>query len=366
MRDEHAKPALAAVHRRVSPVMSLLFLILGLAVLSVKVSAEEGGLEVMTVGYDISPRERNWDGTVEAVNRGTVSAQTSGRVKEILYDVNDFVESGAVLMRFTDVEQRAAYERASAALQEAEARAREASSEFARIKKVYEAGTVSKSFFEQAEANLKAADARLDGARSGLAQAKQQLDYTVVRAPYAGIVSERHVEVGEMVSPGQRLMSGLSLAELRINVDVPQSMFEPIRTIGKAYIYAGEHRIEAAGLTFYPVADPETNTFRVRVDMPAESAVLYPGMFVKVGFVVGETERLLIPANAVVQRSELSAVYVVKDSQAELRQVRLGRRVGDRIEILAGLGAGEDIALDPVRAGIYRKEQSAEATDHGN
>jgi RND family efflux transporter MFP subunit len=313
MREKQAKRAMAVACRPKEPVLFVPFLIFGLVLLMAGASAEESPLEVMTVGYDVSPRERTWDGTVEAVNRGTVSAQTSGRVKEIYYDVNDFVESGGILMRFTDIEQQAAYQRAGAALEEAEARAREASSEFARIRQVYEAGTVSKSFYEQAEANVKAAQARLDGARSGLAQAKQQLDYTVVRAPYAGIVSERHVEVGEMVSPGQRLMSGLSLAELRINVDVPQSMFEPIRTIRKAYIYAGEHPIEAAGLTFYPVADPETNTFRVRVDMPAESAVLYPGMFVKVGFVVGETERLLIPASAVVQRSELSAVYVVKD-----------------------------------------------------
>ena len=366
MRQEKAQRAMPADRRRTSPAWFIPFVVSGAVLLGANAAAEESGLEVMTVGYDVSPRERTWDGTVEAVNRGTVSAQTSGRVKEIYYDVNDFVESGAILMRFTDVEQQAAFKRAGAGLEEAEARAREASSEFERIRTVYEAGTVSKSYFEQAEANLKAAQARLDGARSGLAQTKQQLEYTVVRAPYAGIVSERHVEVGEMVSPGQRLMSGLSLAELRINVDVPQSMFEPIRTIGKAYIYAGEHRIDAAGLTFYPVADPETNTFRVRVDMPAESAVLYPGMFVKVGFVVGETERLLIPGSAVVRRSELSAVYVVENKQVELRQVRLGRRVGDRIAILAGLSAGEQIALDPVRAGIYRKEQAAEATNHGN
>ena len=366
MRQEQTQRAMANGSRRIQAVLLGSLLSVALSLAATGLLAAENDLEVMTVNYDISPRERTWDGTVEAVNRGTVSAQTSGRVRVIHYDVNDFVESGAVLMNFTDAEQQAALKRAVAALEEAEARAREAASEFARIRKVYEAGTVSKSFFEQAEANLKAADARLEGARSGVAQARQQLEYTVVRAPYAGIVSERHVEVGEMVSPGQRLMSGLSLAELRINVDVPQSMFEPIRTIGKAYIYAGDHRIEAAGLTFYPVADPETNTFRVRVDMPPESAVLYPGMFVKVGFVVGETERLLIPATAVVQRSELSAVYVVRNNIVELRQVRLGRRLGDRIEILSGLSDGEDIALDPVRAGIYRKEQASEATDHGN
>ena len=365
MRPQQPQKTLLTSRHRTGPLTIGLLLALAGCLLMGTAAAVESGLDVMPVSYDVSPRERTWDGTVEAVNRGTVSAQTSGRVQEILYDVNDFVESGAILMRFTDAEQQAAYKRATAALLEAEARAREAGSEFARIKSVYEAGTVSKSYFEQAEANLKAAEARLDGARSGVAQAKQQLEYTIVRAPYAGIVSERHVEVGEMVSPGQPLMSGLSLAELRINVDVPQSMFEPIRKIGKAFIYAGGQRLEATGLTFYPVANPETNTFRVRVDMPPETVVLYPGMFVKVGFVVGETERLLVAASAIVQRSELSAVYVVADSRVTLRQVRLGRRIGDRIEILAGLSEGENVALDPVRAGIYLKERQPKATEHG-
>ena len=69
--------------------------------------------------------------------------------------------------------------------------------------------------------------------------AEEQLEYTIVRAPYAGIVSQRHVEVGEVVRPGAPLMSGLSLEHLRVNVDVPQSMLEPIRRIGKANVYVG-------------------------------------------------------------------------------------------------------------------------------
>jgi multidrug efflux pump subunit AcrA (membrane-fusion protein) len=99
----------------------------------------------------------------------------------------------------------------------------------------------------------------------------------------------------------------------------------------------------------------------VRVDLPEGSATLFPGMFVKVGFVVGETRRLLIPAEGIVRRSELSAVYVVGEERVELRQVRLGRRYDDDIEVLAGLDEGEQVALDPVRAGIYVKEQQRAA-----
>jgi RND family efflux transporter MFP subunit len=330
---------------------------LALAALVMTVSAAEIPLATLTVEYEQAPRERVFDGTVEAVNQATVSAQTSGRVAEIFYDVDDFVEAGAPIMRFTDTEQRAALDSARSALAEAEARAAETAGEFARIEAMFENGTVARARFEQAQANRDAAGARLEAARAGLVNAEQQLQYTLVRAPYAGIVSRRHVEVGELVRPGAPLMSGLSLEHVRVVVDVPQSMLEPIREIGAASIHAAERTIAAESLTFFPVADPVTNTFRVRAVLPAGSVTLYPGTFVKVGFVVGQTERLLLPASAVVQRSELTAVYVVGSEAVALRQIRTGRRHGERIEVLAGLAAGEAVAVDPVAAGVYLQEQ---------
>ncbi len=325
-------------------------------------AAAESPVTVVPVVSEVTPRERIWDGTVEAVNQSTVSAQTSGRVAELGYDVNDYVPKGAVIVRFTDTEQRAALRIANAALQEANARLDEADKEFQRITAMFENETVSKARFEQARANHAAAEARTNAARSGVTAAEEKLEYTVVRAPFAGIVAKRFIETGELVSPGQPIMSGLSLQSLRVNVDVPQSMFNPIREIGKAFVYAGDQRIAAESLTFYPVADPITNSFTVRVNLPDDSATLFPGMFVKVGFVIGEARRLLVPQQAVVRRSELTAVYVVVDDRVTLRQVRLGRRFDSRIEILAGIEENEMIATDPVQAGIYLKEHSAVAS----
>jgi RND family efflux transporter MFP subunit len=313
--------------------------------------------ETVVATLEDAARERVWDGRVEAVNQATVSAQTSGRIAELPFDVNDYVEAGAVLMRFTDTEQKAALAQAEAALQEATARLAEANQEFERFSKMIENNSVSRAAFDQSRANRDAARARLNAARSRVEGAKEQLEYTVIRAPYAGIVSKRHVELGELVSPGQPVISGLSLQSLRVNVDVPQSMFHAIRTIGKAFVYVNSERIAAESLTFFPVADAEANTFRVRVNLPDGAATLYPGMFVKVGFVVGETQRLLVPVEAVVRRSELSGVYVADGEAVALRQVRLGRRYGDSIEVLSGLSAGEAVATDPVAAGIWLKEQ---------
>lgn len=316
--------------------------------------------DTVTVDYEEAARERVWDGRIEAVNQGTVSAQTSGRVAELPFDVNDFVDEGAVIMRFTDTEQRAALNRAEAALAEARARLANAETEFERGEKMIANNTIAQSRFDQLKAERDSAQARLKAAVAGVDTAKEQLEYTVVRAPYAGIVSERHVELGELVGPGQPLISGLSLQSLRVNVDVPQSMFRAVHTIGKAFVYVEGKRIAAESLTFFPVADIGSNTFRVRVNLPDGAATLFPGMFVKVGFVVGETRRLLIPAGAIVRRSELSGVYVTDGDRVVLRQVRLGRTFDGLIEVLSGLDAGESVALDPVEAAIWLKEQGAQ------
>jgi RND family efflux transporter MFP subunit len=338
------------------PILSAASLVLAAGMTTVV--AAEIPLATLTVGYETAARERVWDGTVEAVNQATVSAQTSGRVAEIFYDVDDFVEAGAPIMRFTDTEQRAALDSARGAFVEAQARTAEADSELTRIAAMFENGTVARARFDQAQANRDAAAARLESARAGVTNAEQQLQYTVVRAPYAGIVSRRHVEIGEIVRPGAPLMSGLSLEQVRVVVDVPQSMLAPIRNIGRASVYVGDGApIAAESLTFFPIADAATNTFRVRASLPAAGVTLYPGTFVKIGFVVGEAQRLLLPASAIVRRSELAAVYVVGDEAVTLRQVRLGRRYGDNVEVLAGLAAQENVAIDPVAAGVYLQGQ---------
>jgi RND family efflux transporter MFP subunit len=307
--------------------------------------------EVLVMKPERMPLERRLDGTIEAVNQGTVSAQTAGRVIDIRYDVNDFVPAGAVILRLRATEQRAGLSQAQAALTEATAREAEARTRYGRIADMYERKVVAKAMLDEATANRDAALARLQAARAALASAREGLDYTEVRAPYAGIVTQRHVEVGESVSPGNPLVSGLSLQYLRVGVDIPQRVVEQVRRIGKAAVYVDDRRVNATRLTIFPVATPQSNTFRARVDLPENAADLYPGMFVKVGFVVGEAERLMLPAASVVQRSEVTAVYVyTADGRTALRQVRLGHRIDGRYEVAAGLATGDRIALDPLRA----------------
>jgi RND family efflux transporter MFP subunit len=335
-----------------------------LASLSVVIADEQlraaGPLPTLVVQRESLPMERRIDGIIEAVNQGTVSAQTSGRVLDVMFDVNDFVPAGAVILRLASTEQRADLDQAQAALTEATAREAEARTRFDRVAGLFEDRAVSRQQYDQALADRDAAAARLAAAGAALVGAREGVSYTEVRAPYAGVVTRRYVEAGESVQVGAPLMSGLSLQNLRVAIDLPQSLVERVRVIRKAAVYVDGQRVEATRLTLSPQASPETNTFPVRVDLPENAADLYPGMFVKVAFVVGAAERLLIPAGALVERSEMTAVYLqAADGRIVLRQLRLGHRYDDKIEVLAGLEAGETVITDPLAALERLREPTA-------
>ena len=287
------------------------------------------------------PRLNIVDATIEAVQQATVSAQVSGRITEINFDVDDYVAKGAVIIRLRDKEQRAA-------LDAARARFDEAQSEFDRVKEVFAKKLVAKAALDRAEAQLKATRAARD-------QAQEALDHTVIRAPYSGIVVKRLVEVGETARPGQPLMTGLSLEKLRAKVNLPQSLIYTVRQHQAAWVWVGENRetrVKAESLTISPFADPDSHTFLVRVNLPVGEHHIYPGMYTKVAFATGEASHLVIPSQAVAHRSEVTAVYV-KDEKGglNLRQVRLGEVFADnQVEVLAGLSAGENVVLDPVAA----------------
>ena len=314
-------------------------------------------LETATASYELAAIERVFDGTVEAIHQATVSAQTGGRIAELNYDVDNFVEAGSVLVRFTDQEQRAALGQAEAQLVEAKARAIESEEEYKRAQSLQQRGLGSQRDLDRALAARESAVARVAAAESTVEAARQKLDYTTVKAPYAGIVTQRHVELGETVTPGQPLLSGLSLEQLRVAVNLPQSVAIEVRKNPVAAVITEEGRVATANITLFPTADPVTNTFRVRLDLPDGQYGLYPGMFVKAAFAIGEAERLLVPARAVLRRSEVTALYVVKGDGIRLRQVRTGQRFDDRVEILSGLVAGETVAVDPVLAGMVAKQE---------
>ena len=343
------------------------------------------------------------DGQIEAVNKSTVSAQTGGVISKLSYDVGDSVQKGALIARISSETQKSGLQQAQASVSEAKASINSAAAavtqadaatseatanynaaraEFNRVKGLYEKQILSRSQYEQAEAAMKsglarvesakanqnAAKARLSAAKSalssaqaGLSQAGEQLGYTEVVAPYSGIVTERHVELGEVVSAGTPIMTGISLEELRVVTDIPQSMILAVRKNNSARVYINDDQtgIIANKLTIFPYADPATNAFKVRATLDSANEGLLPGVFVKIGFEIGSEKQLVVPASAVAYRSEVTGVYVIDENgDPSLRQVRVGKLNADgKIRILAGLEEGEMVAIDPVHAAVFLKQK---------
>jgi RND family efflux transporter MFP subunit len=300
-------------------------------------------------------QERSYDGIVEAERRSTVSAQVAARIEAVPFDVDDFVERGAIIVQFRDRPVAAQLKQAEAAMEEAKARLAEARSNHGRILQLFEQDRVSRADMDRTTADLRSAEARVQAAEGALLAARESFENTVVRAPFSGIVVERHVEIGETATIGAPLMTGLSLEHLRVAVDVPQSDIGALRSDGEAWIDLPDgSSLAAESIRVFPYADPSTHTFRARLGLAEGQHGIYPGMWVKVRFLTGEEQALLVPQSAVVQRSELTAVYVLaEDGVPRLRQVRLGRVQADgRVTILAGLDAGELVVTDPKAARI--------------
>ena len=323
------------------------------------VPAVADGLDTAPVARADLPRIYRLDGVAEAINRGTVSAQTAGRVIRVDVDVDDYVAQGTVIVEIEDVEHQSRVDQASANLQAAVASRQDAEIEFRRIQGVFAKKAVSQAEMDKATTALKQARAGEKAAQAALEQARQQLAYTRVRAPYNGIVTGRLVEVGESVQPGQALVSGISLDSMRISVDVPQNLVESIRSERRAQVRVGTQWIVAEEVTVFPVADPRSDTFKVRLRLPDGTEGVFPGMYTKVGFMTGSQPGLVIPLSAVVFRSEVVAVYVVDSAgRVHFRHVRLGSPAGrSHVSVLSGLDEGELVATDPVAAGILLKSQ---------
>lgn len=346
----HATPHPIPPARGVRP--ACVFALLATAVLVYAPGARALTPATMVVERQTVPVEQVLDGVIEPTQESTVAAQTSGRVIALPYDVDDRVPAGAVIVRLTDETQRAALAQAQAGAREAQARLAEAQTAYQRTADLYRRKSVSSQDMDRARADLDAAKARVSQAAAAVDAARQQLDYTVIKAPYGGVVVSRHVELGETVSPGQPLMTGYASGRMRVVVHVPQEVAGALRkppagASGPRILLDDGRVIPAAHVLFSPYADPATHTFRVRLDLPENTPGIFPGTFVKVAFTTARAQRLLVPASALAVRGEVRAVYVAAGHGVfELRQVRTGRVRGGHIEVLSGLRPGERIAVD--------------------
>lgn len=287
------------------------------------------------------------EAVVEAVQQATVAAQVAGRVLEVRVDAGQAVKKGDVLMR---IDAREAVEAAAAA----RAQLINARASYERSRSLQQQKFVSQAAVDKAKAELDAAAANQSAAAAGQSHA------TIV-APMTGIVARRLTELGEMANLGKPLFTIYEPGGLRVTASIPQYRLAALRGVKAAQVEFPElgKWVPSTAVTLLPTADAATHVSQVRVNLPPLPEAT-PGMFARVHFVVGEAQKLTVPASAVVRRGEVAAVYVqTADNGLSLRQLRLGDALGiGEIEVLAGLAGGEKVVVDAVKAGIALKQNS--------
>lgn len=346
--------------------VSLGGLVLGAAMASSLMAAPQqapAGLQTATVTQQTATGSASYDGVVEAVRNTTIAAQVAGAVVDLRVQAGDRVTRGQVLLR---IDARAAAQGTAASAAQVDAARSQldvASREFERQKRLAAKQYISQAQLERAEAQYRATAAQVRAQIANASASQIQAGFFVVRAPYAGIVSDVPVTLGDMAAPGRPLLSMYDPSALRVTASLPQTALVGLQAGQPARIELpglpeAQRWVTQKQLQVLPTLDASTHTAQLRTPLPAGLPGVTPGMFARVWVPTrgaADAGRLYVPASAVVRRAELSGVYVMSPKgQPVLRQVRTGRAEGDRVEILAGVAAGERVAVNPQAAARTR------------
>jgi RND family efflux transporter MFP subunit len=298
------------------------------------------------------------EGTLQALKQSTVAAQVGGNVVQLAVKAGDRVKAGALLARIDARELQTGMAVGEAGVAQAAASLAQAQQNLNRTRELRAQGFISQAALDLAQTQSDAAQASHRQAQAGRSQASLTLSFAHVTAPFDAIVLSTQVEAGDLAMPGRPLVTLYAPDRLRAVVQVPLSRAGTARAATTTEVALPDGRLVAPTLrTELPGTDAVSQTVEWRLDLPpAQTTGLTPGQPVQVRFAGGASTagagRLVVPQGAVLQRGELTAVYVAQGERFLLKAVRLGARQGEGVEVLAGLKAGERIATDPVRAGL--------------
>ena len=303
--------------------------------------------------------QTGFDGVVEAVRQTVIAAQVPGAVMELSVKAGDRVQSGQLLLR---IDARAADQTAAASnaqVQAARAALDVATREYERQKQLHQKKYISQAALERAESEFKATSAQVAAQMAQAGAARTQTGLHTVRAPYAGVVAEVPVALGDMAMPGRPLLTLYDPAALRVTASVPQSASGSVQAdtvrVELPGLAAAQQWPRATRVQVLPTVDAATHTVQVRAELGAGPDGVAPGMFARLWLPVtgsataGKT--VTVPRSAIVRRAEMTGVYVQGEGgKPLLRQVRLGRFDGERVEVLSGVAPGEPVVVDPQSA----------------
>jgi RND family efflux transporter MFP subunit len=306
--------------------------------------------QVKTVPAETVPikKEVTVSGTVVARQTAVISAQVSGYLADLRVSPGDHVKAGQVLLRIDTQELAEREAQAKAALDGAKATLANAKKDFDRYTPLFKAGAISKQQYDEIRTRYEVAQAAEQRAQAALNESKEQLSYGKVRSPFDGIVSDRSVNVGDLVMQGRSLLT----------VYVPSTL-ELVVPVGEQYVRYLEEgtqvTVNIPSIEFHRSTDirevvPQTNeqarTITVKAPLP-DFPGLAPGLYGTLYFNTVISEVIAVPSKAVHMVGQLESVRVLKDGRIESLYVKTGRKLNSgKIEILSGLKPGELVVMD--------------------
>lgn len=326
------------------------------------IAPEPASIRIPTVlvGQSGAGATQDLDAVLQPQRQATITAQIGGSVLALRVEAGDTVRRGQALVRLDDREMRANTARSDAAVAQAQAELRNAQQVLDRNRELRKSGFISAAAIDTADNQVKSAQAALAQAQAARTQASVAQGFTELVAPFDAIVLETHVQTGDLALPGRALVTLYQPGLLRAVAYVPVSRVADMNAAGQVQVVLPDGQtLTPTAREMQPTADPVSQTVEWRLPLPAAAGGLRPGLMVRVRASAvsgpagaGVEAHLSVPKAAVLHRGELTAVYVASDRGFVLRAVRVGPSLGDTVRVLAGLRAGERIALDPVRAGM--------------
>jgi RND family efflux transporter MFP subunit len=288
----------------------------------------------------------SWPARVEALKTIQVAAKFPGRILEIQVTAGSKVTRGQKLARLESAELSARLAQAKAQLVASEAAAARSAADALRIRHLYEKEAATRQTLDTSVAEERQTQAKVQEARAAVSQMESEVSETILVAPFDGVVERRLLEPGDMVLPGQAILTFLQFPILRIEASIPSTCAGSVQ-VGDSV--TAQLPDTSATLTAIveekePASDRETQTQRIKARLPADTQIL-PGSFVWLQQPCGTESLMLIPATAIRRIGQLQTVSIMKDGQPRLRHIRTGRLIGDNVEVLSGLSEGDELMV---------------------
>ena len=300
-------------------------------------SLPAAGVRVQTVENKSRIMTEEVLGTVRPKLHAMLEARVSGHITALPVALGETVQKGQLIARLDAGEIAARLDQAKASLAEA-------NRDWKRTSALFAQQSATRAEFDSAQSRQQIAE-------SAVAEAQAMMSYVEITAPFSGVITKKWADVGDLAAPGKPVVNIEAPAALQLQADVPDALMDNVKLGDHLPVRIANvtNNIEGSVAEMSPVADPESRTSLVKLDLP-NAPGLRSGQFGRVAVPVGEVSAIRVPASAVIQRGQMELVFVVTNGHAELRLIKTGRHVGDELEVVSGLNSGEQVVTEGAAA----------------